>query len=123
MNNEEKIIEQVSNFLKGGDNSDIEMLNQALHDKYINVQNGFFGEKGIYAIDKAKYLSLISNKTFGGIPRTMKINSVDVEGNIAMVKVTLESAELKFKSFISLVQLEDMNWKVIGNFPNVLSNR
>lgn len=123
MNNEEKIIEQVSNFLKGGDNSDIEMLNRALHDKYINVQNGFFGEKGIYAIDKTKYLSLISNKTFGGIPRTMEINSVDVEGNIAMVKVTLESAELKFKSFISLVQLEDMNWKVIGNFPHVVSNR
>ncbi|NAS11432.1 nuclear transport factor 2 family protein [Poritiphilus flavus] len=122
MNNEEKIIQQITKFLKGGDTSDLELLDQALHDKYINVQNGYFGEKGIYIIDKERYFSLISNKTFGGNPRKMEVNSIDIEGNIAMVKVSLESSELKFKSFISLVQIEDSSWKVIGNFPHVMPN-
>ncbi len=122
MSNEEKIIQQVTKFLEGGDNSDLEMLDDALHEKYTNVQNGFFGEKGIYVINKEKYFSLISDKTFGGIPRMISINSIDIEGNIAMVKVSLKSETLKFKSFISLVQLENLNWKVIGNFPHVVPN-
>ena len=122
MSNEEKIIKQVTQFLRGGDNSDLEMLDEALHDKYTNVQNGFFGEKGVYVIDKEKYCSLISDKIFGGIPRKMDVNSIDIEGDIAMVKVSLQSKELYFKSFISLVQMEDLNWKVIGNFPHVVPN-
>ncbi len=122
MSDKEKIIGQVVKFLKGGDLSDLKMLEEALHDKYMNVQNGFFGEKGIYLIDKPKYLSLISNKTFGGVPRKMEIDLVDIEGNIAMVKVFLQSEQLEFKSFISLVQLEDLSWKVIGNFPYVTPN-
>ncbi|MEO1054947.1 MAG: nuclear transport factor 2 family protein [Bacteroidota bacterium] len=122
MENREKIIRQVTSFIEGGDRSSLEMLNMALHEKFSNVQNGFFDQKGIFVIDKDKYLSLISDHTFGGIPRKMEIVSLDIVGNIAMVKAHLRSEQLTFISFISLVMDEHREWKVIGNFPFVEAN-
>lgn len=119
MDNKRKIVQQVTKFIQGGDQSNLNMLNDALHDKFSNVQNGFFGKKGIYIIDKDNYLSLISDKTFGGIPRSMDIISVDIANDISMVKVNLKSKNLHFESFISLVKIENDEWKVIGNFPHV----
>lgn len=122
MKNEEKIIQQVTNFIQGGDLSSLDLLNKALHENFTNVQNGLFDQKGIFIIDKDKYLSLISKKTFGGLPRNMEIISVDIAGNIAMVKAHLKSEQLTFTSFISVVMSEVGEWKIIGNFPYVQAN-
>lgn len=121
MDQEQIIIEQVEKFIKGGDTSDLDLLNEALHDKYLNVQVGFFGEPGVYTIDKPHYLKLIEDKTFGGTPREMEIHSVEVVGDMAMVRAGLRSEQLTFKSFISLVK-DGAHWKVIGNFPHVKPN-
>ena len=122
MENQKEILKAVNKFIIGGDTSDLNLLNEVLHPEYSNVQNGFFGEPGIYVISKQKYLSLIEEKTFGGIPREMEVEYVNIEGNIAMVKANLKSEQLIFKSFISLVQAEDNAWQVIGNFPHVVKN-
>ncbi|WP_420388652.1 nuclear transport factor 2 family protein [Roseivirga sp.] len=74
-------------------------------------------------MNKTQYLTLIEEKTFGGIPREIEIEPIDVEGNIAMVKAKLKSEQLTFKSFISLVQLENKDWQVIGNFPHIIPNQ
>lgn len=116
----ETIIQAVKKFIEGGDKSDTEMLDQILHKDFTNVQNGFFDQRGIFIINKKKYLSLISGSTFGGIPRNMDILSVDIAGNIAMVKANLTSEKLRFTSFISLIREESGEWKVIGNFPHVI---
>ena len=59
MTKTEKIKEAITNFVKGGDNSDIELLNKTLHNDFRIRNNGFMGTPGVSIIDKQKYLSNI----------------------------------------------------------------
>lgn len=122
MTQQKEIIHTIADFIKGGDQSDIKKLDEVMHSQFRNVQNGFLEEKGLTIIDKDKYLSLIGQKIFGGLPREMDIVSLDRAGTIAVAKVLLKSPKLKFISFISLVLDEQGNWKVMDNFPYVESN-
>lgn len=115
-----EIIEAVNEFIRGGDESNIDKLENILHDDFRNVQYGFFEQEGVFIIDRKRYLNLITDNIFGGIHRDMEILSVDVFSNISMVKLRLESTKMVFESFISLIK-ENNKWKVIENMPNVKS--
>lgn len=105
-------------FVIGGDTNDVVLLEKALHPEYQNIQDGFFEEKGIFIFPKTAYLELVGNKTFGGSPRTIHYESIEQSGNIAHVKVILESQHLKF--FTTLICVcEKGSWKVIVNIPVV----
>lgn len=112
-----EIIQCITDFIKGGDESNLEKLNKVLHNEYRNIQSGFFSKKGLFIIDKEKYLSLIKENTFGGIPRTMEITSIEVNGDIAYAKTVLESEKMIFNSLITLIK-EKENWYIIGNYPH-----
>ncbi len=109
----------LTDFIKGGDENDIARLDDVLHEKFQNIQYGFFDKKGIYVIDKAGYLQLVKEKIFGGAERTISIQNLDILGNMAMVKVVLERKQLVFHSYIHLVTGDGNTWKVIGNYPHV----
>lgn len=123
MNTQEQTIETVKNtvreFLKGGDTNDATILEKVLHADYQNVQDGFFGEAGIFNIPKAEYKHLVETKRFGGSPRNVDFVSVEVLGNMAIVKVNLESAVLRFISYIVVVQ-EGGQWLIRNNFPSIV---
>ncbi|AXT60940.1 hypothetical protein D1816_11470 [Aquimarina sp. AD10] len=112
-----EIIQCITDFIKGGDESNLDKLNKVLHNEYRNIQSGFFSEKGLFIIDKEKYLTLIRENTFGGIPRTMKINLIEINGDIAYAKIVLESEKMVFNSLITLIK-ENENWYIIGNYPH-----
>jgi len=112
-----EIIQSITNFIQGGDESNLEKLNRVLHKDYRNIQSGFFAKKGLFIIDKKKYLSLIEKNIFGGIPRTMEILSIDVNGDIAFAKTILESEKMIFTSLITLIK-ENTKWYIIGNYPH-----
>lgn len=105
-------------FIKGGDTSDISLLEKVLHPRFQNIQDGFFDKKGIHIFSKAKYIELINNKTFGGKPRIIDFKSVEKLDNIAIAKVDLESKHLKFHSTIVCVR-ENGEWQVINNIPKI----
>lgn len=42
MNENDKIKQAITNFVKGGDNSDIELLNKVLHKDFRVTDNGFW---------------------------------------------------------------------------------
>lgn len=113
------ILKAVTDFIKGGDNSDITALNQVLHSDFRNIQNGFFEKEGIVIFSKSDYLNQIEQKIFGGKPREMTIVSIDQIGKIAMVKALLQSSSLSFTSFISVILDDDNEWKIIENFPHI----
>jgi hypothetical protein len=123
MTPQEQTIEAVKNtvreFLKGGDTNDAALLEKVVHPDYQNVQDGFFGETGIFTIPKAEYKHLVETKRFGGSPRTVDFVSVEVAGNMAIVKVHLESAVLRFISYIVVVQ-EGGRWFIRNNFPSIV---
>ena len=119
MTTTEKIQQAVTNFVKGGDNSDTELLDKVLHNEFRVTNNGFMGTAGVTIIDKEKYLANIKEGIFGGLPRNMTIESIDDSKTIAMVKLRLESSENYFVSYNSLVLDTDNEWKLINNLAVV----
>jgi hypothetical protein len=123
MTKKEKINQAINHFVKGGDTSDVQLLDKVLHDDFRVTNNGFMGTLGITIIDKQKYLSNIKEGIFGGLPRKMIVESIDESDSIAMVKLRLESAENYFVSYNSLVLDTDNEWKLINNLAIVESKK
>lgn len=119
MTTKEKIELAVTNFVKGGDNSDVAVLDKVLHNDFRVTNNGFMGTSGVTLIDKQKYLSNIREGIFGGLARKMTIESIDYSETIAMVKLRLESSENHFVSYNSFVLDIDNEWKLINNLAVV----
>lgn len=119
----EQINEAITHFVKGGDTSDVQLLDKVLHDDFRVTNNGFMGIPGITIINKQKYLSNIKEGIFGGLPRKMIIESIDESDSIAIVKLRLESAENHFISYNSLVLDTDNEWKLINNLAVVESKK
>ena len=119
MQTTEKIKQAITNFVKGGDNSDTELLDKILHTEFRVTNNGFMGNAGVTIIDKKTYLENIKNGIFGGLPRKMTIESIEDSETIAMVKLRLESSENYFVSYNSLVLDIDKEWKLINNLAVV----
>ena len=119
MTTNEKIIQAITNFVKGGDNSDTELLDKILHNEFRVTNNGFMRNAGVTIIDKKTYLENIKNGIFGGLPRKMTIESIEDSKTIAMLKFRLESSENYFVSYNSLVLDIDNEWKLINNLAVV----
>ncbi|WP_445456555.1 nuclear transport factor 2 family protein [Flavobacterium sp. HNIBRBA15423] len=123
MTKREKIELAITNFVRGGDNSDINLLENVLHSSFRVTSNGFMGTSGVTIIDKEQYIANIREGVFGGLPREMKIESIDDFETIAHVKLSLESAENYFISYNSLVLDTDNQWKLISNLAVVKSKK
>ncbi len=119
MNRTEKITQAITDFVRGGDTSDLELLRKVLHADFRVASNGFMGTPGTTIIDKERYLSNIQQGIFGGLPRKMSLELIDESETIAMVKIRLESAENYFVSYNSLVLDVDLEWKLIHNLAVV----
>ena len=119
MTTTEKVKQAITNFVKGGDSSDTDMLDKILHNDFRVTNNGFMGTSGVTIIDKQKYLANIKEGIFGGLPRKMTIESIEDSQTIAMVKLRLESSENYFVSYNSLVLDNDNEWKLIDNLAVV----
>ncbi|MES2556951.1 MAG: nuclear transport factor 2 family protein [Bacteroidota bacterium] len=115
----EKIEQAITDFVKGGDNSDTLLLDRVLHKDFRVASNAFMGTQGVTIIDKQKYLANIEAGIFGGLPRKMNIESIDDNDTIAMVKLRIESAENHFISYNSFVLDVDNEWKLIHNLAVV----
>lgn len=117
----DKIKQAITDFVKGGDNSDSVILNKVLHKDFHVISYNFMGTSGVTVIDKEKYLTNIRDGIFGGLPRTMIIENIDESKTIASVKLRLESSENQFISYNSLVLDSDNEWKIINNLAVVES--
>jgi len=116
---QDRINQAITDFVKGGDNGDLELLDKVLHKDFRITNNGFMGIPGVTIIDKTEYLSKIRSGVFGGLPRKMQIEDFDQSGKIASVKLRLESTENDFISYNSLVLDTDGQWKIINNLAVV----
>lgn len=119
MKETDKIEQAIIDFVKGGDNSNIGILDRVLHKDFRVTNNGFMGTEGITIIDKIEYLNKVKDGIFGGLPRKMRIEKLDQSGNIASVKLRIESSENDFISYNSLVLDTDNEWKIINNLAVV----
>lgn len=119
MTKREQIELAITAFVKGGDNSDVNLLETVLHDDFRVMSTRFMSIPDTIIIDKKKYISNIRDGVFGGLPRKMKIERIDDLGTIANVSLWMESSENQFLSFNSLVLDVDNRWKIISNLAVV----
>lgn len=115
----DKIKQAITDFVKGGDNSDTKLLDKVLHKDFRVTSNHFMGTPGVTVIEREKYLANVRDGVFGGLPRIMTIENIDVSETIASVKLRLESAENHFISYNTLVLDTDNEWKIINNLAVV----
>jgi len=118
LDHSKEIQQAIRDFIQGGDNSDVTLLNEVLHQDYRNVQSGFFEEKGTFVIDKDRYIRLIREGTFGGTPRVLEIVQLEVLGNLAHARIKLYGKVLNFDSVIHLVYEQD-KWWIMGHYPYI----
>ena len=123
MNETNRIVQVITDFVKGGDNSDVQLLDKVLHKDFRVTNNGFMGTSGVTIIDKTEYLNKIENGIFGGLPRKMEILELDQSDKIASVKLKIESSENDFISYNSLVLDTDNEWKLINNLAIVTAKK
>lgn len=109
----------IIDFVKGGDLSDVALLDKVLHKDFRVTNNGFMGTLGITVINKTEYLNYIKTGVFGGKPRQMTIENIDQNNKIASVKLRIESSEFDFISYNSMVLDTDNQWKIINNLAVV----
>jgi hypothetical protein len=119
MNASDQVKAAVTDFVRGGDTNDIRLLDKVLHSDFQNVQDGFFEDKGVFIFSKEKYKKLVETKRFGGSGRSIVFNSVEILGDLAYVRVRLESEVLVFNSIL-LLGNEAGSWKVIHNVPTIV---
>lgn len=117
----EKIHRAAADFVRGGDERNVELLDRVLHPEFHVSSQRFMGKPGVVRIDKQQYLANIREGIFGGVPRKMTIESTDESEAIAMVKLRLESAGNHFVSYNSFVLDTDGEWKLIHNLAIVES--
>ena len=111
----EKIIQAITGFVKGGDNSDTALLDSVLHKDFRVTSNNFLGTPGIALLTKEQYIQNIEKGVFGGLPRKMEIVMIDESETIALVKLRLESSVNNFVSYNSMVLDTDNEWKLVNN--------
>jgi hypothetical protein len=116
-----KVEKAMFDFIKGGDNRDVALLDHVLHKDFRVVNNGFMGKPGVTIIEKQQYLKNIEAGIFGGLPRKISIDHIDVEGTIAMVKIHLESNENNFVSYNSFTLDPDGEWRLVNNLAVVVA--
>lgn len=109
----------VTDYLTAGDVRDVTGLEATLNPAFRACVNQFMGKPGVTVIDRADYLSLISAEKLGGTPREVTIKSVEVIGNIAVVRAFLDSEKLTFDSIYTLAKDAQGDWTVVSDTPFV----
>ena len=118
-NSDRPLIEEaIKRFMKGGDESDTVLLDAVLHDRFrVIVNQGVLGAESLRVLDKPAYLKMISDKKYGGVPRSVHIASVSVAGSVAAAEVHTSSVRSDITSFLHFVKSSAGDWQLIGDTP------
>ncbi|MBL4710634.1 MAG: nuclear transport factor 2 family protein [Flavobacteriales bacterium] len=108
-------------YLKAGDESNVESINELTHKNYRVIFNDL-SKNSVSEIDKSSYLDLIRKKVFGGKPRSVNIKSIDITGgNIASIKVNTSSDGASFNSYFSLIK-DQGKWYILQDLIYMENN-
>ncbi len=113
----EKISEAIHHFVSAADQRNSAEMDKVLHKDFRAVVNRLFGSTEVSIMNKTLYLDLLKQGKIGGDNRTVEINSVNLEGNNAVVRASFSGKELKFNTFIQLVKDTEGHWSLISDMP------
>ena len=112
------IEEVITQFMRGGDESDTTLLMGVLHPQFrVIVNQGVLGAEALRVIDCPAYFKQIAAKKWGGVPRTVNIVSISIANTVAAAEVKTSSVRSDITSFLHLVKGKDGKWTLIGDTP------
>ena len=100
----------VKQFASAADIQDAAKMRNVLHTE---AQQFFMGADGLVRLETAAYLGMIEQKKIGGQPRTLHIETVDVNGDLASVSASMSNESMHFDNYISLMKIEG-EWKIMS---------
>ncbi len=115
----DKISDAIHLFVKGADQRDLKKIESVLHPQFRAVVNRLFGSADVTVMNRALYLDLLKQEKIGGDDRTIKIKSIDLEGNNAVVKATFLGKETRFDTYIQLVKDTEGKWWLVSDMPSI----
>ncbi len=102
-------------FADGAATQDRARLENALHPTAIQFISG----KEIRTLDRPTYLAAIKEKKMGGMPMTVAIQSVQVDGATAQAHATFTAAPFTLSHALTLVKVEG-RWMIASTVVSVI---
>ncbi len=119
--NKSNIEQAVTTFVKSVDNRKVDDLsNTLLSDGSIIIVNTLTKKVDNYS--GKQFIDLVKNGQKGGWVRNVSVNSVDTDGNTAVVKVDITDARLKQSGYFTLVK-DNGTWKVASEVATLGLNK
>lgn len=104
--------EALIKYLKAGDNSNVEILNQLMHSEYRVIFKNTQKDE-VNKISRDSYLDFIEKKIFGGKKRTIDKIEGSIQGNtIASFEVVTNSESGTMHSYFSLIKVNE-KWLIL----------
>jgi hypothetical protein len=105
-------------FRTAGDERNVGVLEALLHTDF-RLLAYFGGATEAATMDKAAYTGALKAGKIGGKPRTLKILSVDLRGNHAACRISMESAELRFDNYMHWVKTGS-GWQLLNDLTHAV---
>jgi len=120
-NDAKAIKKAIQTFHEGGANNDIRQLEPVLSEHFRVVFHDTV-KPAVQVLDRATYLQLIDTKVFGGQPRDLVIESLDIHDGVnATAYVHQKGQENTLHTYLSLVK-SNGTWKIVQDFVTMEVN-
>ena len=115
----EKISRVVSQFSQSADQRNLQKMEEVLHPEFRSVVNRLFGSEEVSVMDRSIYLNLLKEEKIGGDKREVAIQSVNIQGNTAIVKAILLGKSLRFDTYLQLIKDVNGKWWIVSDMPSI----
>jgi Putative lumazine-binding len=102
-------------FADGAATQDVALLERTLHPASVQYITG----KEVRGVDRTTYLAAIRDKKMGGLPMTVTIQQVQVDGSAAQAHATFAAAPFSLSHALSLVKVEG-RWVIVSTVVSVI---
>lgn len=110
----------VQQFATAADAQDTKAISLLLDDNFRVVVNRLFGSDKVAVLTKETYLAMMADKKLGGDKSEVQINSLEMQGNNAMVNTLFTGAKMKMQMFLHLVKNSEGEWKIVDDLPAIV---
>jgi len=116
---QQKVKNVATQFSQYADQQDVTAMSSILNEQYHTYLNRLMGGTQVKTLDKTTYLQMLKDKKIGGDDRKVTIESIDISGNNASVKIRMEGKKLNFASYLLLAKAESGDWQIVADMPSV----
>ncbi len=115
MKMEKEIKQVIKAFIKAGEERNIEMYNDVLHQEFRVIANKYPTPDKTSIIPSAGYIALITKKVIGGTKYEVIYNSINITQHSATVRAELKAEKGGQLVTFLLVQNMENRWQIIAN--------